>query len=106
MIRAGDLDRRISVQRATFTIDPEYGEEVPTWETIATVSAAVKQISGREFLAGNAEVNEQRAVFFIRWMPGVTVLDRVVYLGAPFDIDDVREVGRHEGLELHARLVR
>ena len=103
MIRAGDLDRRIELQRATTTRDPIYNEPIPSWSTIATVWAAVRQTAGREFLAGSSEVGEQRAVFVVRWLAGITARDRVVYAGRIYDLDDVREIGRREGLELHGR---
>lgn len=106
MIRAGDLDRRISLQRSTDETDPVYGEARPVWSTFATVAASVRQVSGREFLAATEQAGERRAVFVIRWRGDVTTTDRVAYLGEPYDIDDVREIGRREGLEIHARLVK
>lgn len=105
MIRAGDLDRRIAIQRATTTRDPDTNEEIPSWSTVATVAAGVRQTAGREFLDGSAMVGEQRAVFVIRFLGGVTVLDRVLFGSTVFDLDDVREIGRREGLELHGRAV-
>lgn len=105
MIRAGDLDRRISIQRATLAEDPTFGEMVATWSTVATVSAAVRQVSGREFLSAEVTAAERRAVFVIRYRADVLTTDRVVYLGHPFDIREVREIGRREGLEIHAEAV-
>ena len=101
MIRAGDLDRRVSIQRATMDEDPTYGERVATWSTVATVAAAVRQASGREFLAADVIASERKTVFIIRWRADVLTTDRVVYLGEPFDIAEVREIGRREGLEIH-----
>lgn len=108
-MRAGDIDRRIMIQRVTIETSPS-GETIETWNTIATVWAKVEQQSGREFFATAQEVSERKAVFRIRWMPDLTVLDRVVYPpaeGEPptasvYDVAEVRELGRREGIELHA----
>jgi SPP1 family predicted phage head-tail adaptor len=105
MIRAGDLDRRITLRhRAQTTLEP-YGEVVDSFQDFATISAAVRQISGREFLSAGAVVAERRAVFTIRYRADVLVTDRVVFAGAPFDIREIREIGRREGLEIHAEAV-
>lgn len=108
-MRAGDLDRRIMIQRVTIEVSPS-GGPIETWNTIATIWAKVEQQSGREFFATVQEVSERKAVFRIRWMPDLTVLDRVVYPpveGEPptasiYDLSEVRELGRREGIELHA----
>jgi SPP1 family predicted phage head-tail adaptor len=108
-MRAGDLDRRIAIQRFTTEESPS-GEPIQTWTTIATVWAKVDQQTGREFFAASQEVSERKTVFRIRWMPDLTVLDRVVYpateseptAASIYDVSEVRELGRQEGIELHA----
>jgi SPP1 family predicted phage head-tail adaptor len=113
-MRAGDLDRRIIIQRLTTGESPS-GEPIETWNAVATVWAKVEQQSGREFFATAQEVSERKTVFRIRYMPDLTVLDRVIYpvvdLGSPpeeppaasvYSIGEVRELGRREGIELHA----
>jgi len=99
-MRAGSMDRRVTLQRFTTTQD-EYGEEIQTWTDLATVFAEVRQQGGREYLAAATIMADQRVVFFIRWYPGLTVLDRVSYGGALHDIEEVREIGRRDGVELH-----
>ena len=99
-MRAGDMDRRVTLQRFTTTQD-EYGEEVQTWADLATVWAEVRQQGGREYLAAATTMADRRVVFFIRWYPGLTVEDRVSYGGALHDIEEVREIGRRDGVELH-----
>lgn len=106
MIRAGELDRRISVEHRTLVRDPDTNETIATWVQIASVRAAVRQASGREFLAGSAVIGERRAVFVIRWRGDITATDtRVIYGDGTYDLDDVREIGRREGLELHGKAV-
>lgn len=99
-MRAGDLDRRIMIQRLTTGESPS-GEPIETWDTIATVWAKADQQGGREFFATAQEVSERKVVFRIRWIEGLTVLDRVVLDGAEHDIEEVRRLGRKEGIELH-----
>ncbi len=106
MIRAGDLDRRVTIQRCQRAQIAGSGETISVWSDIVTVAATVRQANGREFLAGSAIVGEQRAVFVVRFRADVSQLDRIAYGGRTFDIDDIREIGRREGLEIHAKAVR
>jgi SPP1 family predicted phage head-tail adaptor len=99
-MRAGGLDRRVTLQRFTVTTD-DYGEEIQTWNDLATVFAEVRQQSGREFIAAAQVQADRLVVFFIRWFAGLTVLDRVSYAGTLHDIVEVREIGRRDGVELH-----
>ena len=99
-MRAGDLDRRISIERFTSTVS-DTGEPIETWANLATVWAKVDQQSGREFFATVQEVSERKVVFRIRWIEGLIVLDRVVCDGVMHDIHEVRRLGRKEGVELH-----
>lgn len=98
-MKAGPLDRRVMLQRKTVVYD-DYGEEIAAWSELATVSAQVVQQSGREFLAAAQTQAEQRVLFRLRWIEGLTVLDRVSYGGRLHNIQDVKELGRREGVEL------
>ncbi len=98
-MKAGALDRRAMLQRKTVVYD-DYGGEIEAWAELATVSAQVVQQSGREFLAAQQIQADQRVLFRLRWIEGVTVLDRVSYGGRLHNIQDVKELGRREGVEL------
>jgi hypothetical protein len=41
----------------------------------------------------------------VRWLEGVSVLDRIVYEDRPHNITEVRELGRREGLEIYTTAV-
>jgi len=97
---AGGLDRLVTLQRATWETDP-YGQEIATWHDLATVFAEVRQSGGKEFFAAAQIQASKRVVFFIRWYPGLTVLDRVSYDGTLHNIAEVREISRRDGVELH-----
>lgn len=99
-MRAGDIDRRITIERVTIETSPS-GSPIETWNPLATVWAKVDQQGGREFFASAQQVSERKVVFRIRWIDGLTVLDRVMCDGEVHDIHEVRRLGRKEGLELH-----
>lgn len=99
-MRAGDMDRRITIQERHETESPS-GAPIITWEDVATVWAEVQQQGGREFFAAVQVVSERRVVFRLRWLDGITVLHRVIYEDREHDIAEVRELGRRAGLELH-----
>ncbi len=101
---AGKLDRRITLQRASVTTN-EYGEEVPTWLTLATVWASKKDVSDGERIAAAEVAAEIGTRFQIRWdssWSDLSPLDRVVYDGRTYNISAVKEIGRREGLEISA----
>ena len=96
----GALDRRIVIQQNTATQDG-FGEMIASWSTLATVWAAKKKQTGREFLAdADQTVGERKTVWVIRWRTDVTNLMRVSYDGDFYNINDVNEIGRKAGLEL------
>lgn len=99
-MRAGGLDRRVTLQRKTVIVD-DYGGEIETWNDLATVFAQVQQQGGREFFEAAQVQAEKRVVFSIRYYPGLTVLDRVFYDGTAHNIVEVREIRRRDGVELH-----
>jgi SPP1 family predicted phage head-tail adaptor len=100
-MRAGDMDRRITIERRVVSSGP-FNEPIITYELLAEVWAEVRQQGGSEFLRAEMVTAERRVVFRVRWLAGVSALDRVAYGGRPHNITEVRELGRREGIELHA----
>ena len=102
-MRPAAMDRRIRIERSVpDTSFDGAGQDI--WVPVATVWAEVRQQGGREYLTDGFNNAERRRVFFIRWMDGVTAAHRVVYEGKPHDIQEVREIGRHDGIELHTKV--
>ena len=103
-MRAGKLDRKITLQRFTSTLD-DYNEPVLTWATLATRSASFEPLSdGERFRAGETAANAS-ARFVIRWSSAVSTLnpkDRLQYEGETWQILHVKEIGRREGIEITA----
>lgn len=103
-MRAGDLDRRVIIQRAATTTD-DYNEPVQEWQTLVSVRAAKLEISdGERFRAG--EVYSDKAVRFkVRWQKALERLDtsdRVIFEDRVYDIVAVKEIGRRDGIEITA----
>ena len=104
MIRAGKLDRQITIERYTETVAAS-GTIKRTWASVATVRAELVQLSAEEYLTGFGEGDSSSAVFRIRYLSGITTADRVTFDGITYDIDEIAELGRKRGLELRCSVV-
>lgn len=107
-MRAGKLDRRIAIQRATVA-ENALGEARPTaWATIATVWANVAPAPGSERYASAERAAEGPTVFNIRWSSDVDDVngkDRIEYpvdSGALYDIASAHKIGRRNEIEIVA----
>lgn len=101
MIQSGKLQHRIELQRMTETLGPGR-QAVQSWATYATGKAELRQAGLSEFLTSYGEGTSNTAVFLIRWIPGVSVSDRIVHGGKVWNIVAIAEIGRRRGLELRA----
>lgn len=101
-MRAGLLDRRVTLQQRTLTQDAQ-GQHVESWSTLATVWATKRDVTGREFVAAQGANADASTVFQIRWRSDVSVLNQVAYEGVTHEIVHVAEIGRREGLQLVCR---
>ena len=93
---AGQLDRRITLQRQSET-DDGLATVAGDWTDIATVWAQLMPVLGAEKFAAQEVGGTARRKFKIRRSSAVADLnskDRVVYSGATHDIWDVSEMGR------------
>lgn len=104
-MRAGKLDRTITIQAFTNTVD-DYGTPVETWTDVATIRAQKVEASTEEYLRGYGETDATVMIFRTRWLAGVTTSMRVVYEGCNFNIKETKEIGRRKGLELRCEEVR
>lgn len=91
-MRAGRLRHRVELQRAEDGIDG-YGEQTPTWRTLATVWAAIEPLTGREYFLANQNNSEVSGRITLRALPDfrLTPKDRVRYGTRLFDIQSVIE---------------
>lgn len=101
-MRAGDLDRSIDIQAST-AVQNTVGEPILTWSNVAaSVPARVMPTRGGERFTAQQVVGDAVVTFRIRYRTGLTVRNRLVYNGKNWDIRDIREIGRREGLEIDA----
>lgn len=99
MVRAGELDRQVQIYRASLS-ETEVGAPTPTWSLHKTLWARRDDISGREFLQMNRESTAQLARFKAWYDSDITTKDILRDNSVDFDIINVRELGRQEGIEL------
>lgn len=100
-MRAGKLDRSITIQGFTSTVN-EFGTPIETWTDVATLRAQIIQSSTEEFLT-NGATDDTVVIFRTRYLSGVTGASRVLYQGGEFNIREVKEIGRRVGLELRCQ---
>lgn len=98
-MRAGKMDRRIVLQSASNTVN-DAGTPILTWKTKATVWAELVQRSTREYIRAQGAQDEAVIIFRIRWLPGISTADRVVFDGRTFNIREVATIDRKRGIEL------
>lgn len=98
-MRAGKLDRSITLQRGSNTVDA-YGAPLFTWEDIAAPRAQIIQTNTEEFLRAFGASEETAIIFRTRFLDGVTTADRILFGGEAFNIREMKEIGRRRGLEL------
>ena len=99
-MQAGKLDRVVSLQHVTLTKDTTTGERVQSWSTYDTVRAQKVELRGRELFAAAETRYELSVKFRIRYRTDVLQTDRLIFGGGAYDIQDITEIGRAQGLEL------
>ena len=103
-MRAGDLDQRITLRRATVTRNG-FNEPVATWSDLAIVWAAARRVTDAEQFRAQEIGAEVTTRFTIRYSSEVANLgpaDRVSFDRREYNITGVRELGRREWLEISA----
>ena len=106
MTGIGQLDRRITIQRATTTLN-EFNEPIETWSDYATVSAKRSDVSATESYRAQEVGAEITARFIIRWSTQVADVDpryRLSIKGKIYNITRVSEPldMRNHWREIHA----
>jgi head-tail adaptor len=100
-MRAGNLDREITIERVYNVIGPA-GVPEKTWAAICGIKAELIEASTDEYIRNAGASTEGVVVFRTRFFPNVTPADRVKYRGEVFDIKQVKEIGRERGLDIRA----
>ena len=87
-MRAGQLRHRVILQALVNTPDAA-GGNIETWVNVATVWGKVEPIRGREFWAAQQANTSLDTVVTIRYLEGITPLNRVKFGARIFKIHTV-----------------
>lgn len=101
-MKAGDLDRRLRIERRVMTQEPVYGTSSEAWELVAIVPAQVRDIlpSRAEEQAADMNVAARPARVRIRYRAGITSAMRFVMGDRIMQIiSGPAEIGRCVGME-------
>lgn len=90
-VASGNLRHRVQLQAKQVSQDPDTGEMVDSWVTIAQPWAEIVPMSGREFMAAGAEQSEVRGRIVMRYRDDVDASMRVVCRGKWYAIHGVME---------------
>ena len=101
-MRIGSLDRRVEIIRDVFITNSLNEQERTGEELLGWAWCSKTVVSARQYIEGNAAVDEERAVFTVRFRDDVTRGDHLAFEGRRFRIEGLRELGRRQYLELHA----
>lgn len=115
-MRFARLDRRIRVKRYGTTRDA-YGQQVPNLENIDATDSSVGLVwaewipkgSGKERREALQNFPDRAGSFVIRYPPAsweVTEADRIEYDGDTYDVQNVAEIGRRDGLRITVNLAK
>lgn len=106
MSGAGDLDRRVTIRRATITYN-EFNDPVESWADLVTVWAKRRDASATESYRAQEVGAQISARFTIRYSTDVADVnpkDRIAFGGREYNITGVREPEgtRNEWIEIDA----
>lgn len=100
------LKHTVAIQRKGTATKSATGEEVFTWQPVATVRAWVRDTVGREFLRGEAQIADVTTAVTMRYRTGITPAMRVVYGARVLDVKYALDLdGRKRWLDLLCREV-
>lgn len=98
--RIGPMRHRVTLLAPVSDVD-SLGENLPGWQTVATVWADVRDADAREYVYADQNVGQRKLTATIRYRPGVTNEMKLGYGGQEYNIDSVRDLDqRKKYLEL------
>lgn len=100
-MRAGKLDRRVTILGRVETGRNALNEPVLQWSDLAEVWAQQRPNRGSERFAAGQLAATDVLTLHIRWRPGLSVMNRIRYEGRIYEIvAPPREIGRRVVLEI------
>jgi len=104
-MQAGKLDRLVKLKRRMI-VKSGIGEDVASWPTAyANVWANKADARGSKRFMAQEFVAEQVTEFTLRYRDDVLATDRLECETQIYEITQIAEIGRHEGLSLLCRAV-
>lgn len=88
-MQAGKLRHRVTLQEPVKVQNSTTGAVINTWRDVSTIWAEVSPLSAREFIAAQASQGEISTRITIRYRPGVTRKQRILFRGAIYNIEGV-----------------
>ncbi|MCU6205153.1 phage head closure protein [Enterobacter cloacae] len=88
-MQAGKLRHQVTIQEPVMVQNPETGAVNKSWRDVATVWAEVSPLSAREFIAAQASQGEITTRITIRFRPGITRMNRILFRGGIYNIEGV-----------------
>lgn len=102
-MRAGPLDRRVTVQEKVVTQSPA-GGEIEVWSDLYALWMGKRDVRAAERFAAQQVVAEIDTVFTARFAPALLDIrpdtHRLVYRGRVYNIHGLTELGRRDGVEI------
>jgi SPP1 family predicted phage head-tail adaptor len=98
-MRAGRLDRLVTLGKRTVASLDSYGEEQVTWADVQ-VWAERRELRGDEKWGAQQVIGTAACTYRIYYRTDLDVEDRLVDDSVTYDIHAISEIGRREGLEL------
>jgi head-tail adaptor len=92
------------LKRGNTTIDAT-GATTPAWSTFATLRAQkiAHATNNRDGISGGT--TETTITFRAYWLDGLTLGDRVLFEDEVFNVVQIKEIGRHIGMDIVCRRV-
>lgn len=104
-MRSGKLDRTVIFQRLAETVSPA-GTVSTAWTDFATVRAELLRAAYSDQATGSGEGQGATIAFRLRYVPGLTAADRVLFDGQVYGIKSLHEFGRRRVLEIECEAIR
>ena len=86
---AGELRHRVSIKKLTLTQDQTTGEMTEAWSELAKAWAHVVPVSGKEFIAAQAEASKVTARIKMRYRTDLTHEMRIEHRGIVYNIEAI-----------------
>lgn len=104
-MRTGNLDRRITLQAYVRTGVSPAGTETFEWQDVGTYRAELVQSTTAEYLRGYGEGASDTLIFRMHFK-AISTDQRVSFAGTTYNIREVKEIGRRQGVELRCEVPR